>query len=307
MRLASEGTHVIAHGRTAQSVAGLEQSGIQTLAWDLTEEAGPALDRVGQLDAVVHCAGLSSNWGPRAAFEAANVLGTRRLLEQSRRWGARHFVYVSSSSVYFALRDHVDVDEAGPLPRPINHYAWSKRAAEELVLGQRHLNATVIRPRGLYGHGDNALLPRLVRAAQKGPLPLFRGGSAVIDLTHVDDVISSILAILDAPAAARGKIYNVSGGEPLPVRTIIECAAERAGVPVAWKITPWSVARAALTATEAWHRTFMPTREPVATVYSAGLLAFSQTLDIGRIQGEIGWRPAIRFTLGLERTFGGAE
>jgi nucleoside-diphosphate-sugar epimerase len=287
-------------------VAGLKPSGVQTVAWDLTEEPGPALDGLGQLDAVVHCAGLSSNWGPRAAFEIANVHGTRRLIEQLREWGAPHFLYVSSSSVYFALCDRIDVGEADPLPRPINKYAWSKRAAEELVLGQGHLNATVIRPRGLYGHGDTALLPRLVRAARKGPLPLFRDGSAVIDLTHVDDVVSAILAILEAPDAARGKVYNVSGGQPLPVRTIIQSAAEKAGVAVAWKPTPWPVARAALTATEAWHRAFIPKREPVATVYSAGLLAFSQTMNIGLIRDEIGWRPEIPFALGLERTFKGA-
>jgi nucleoside-diphosphate-sugar epimerase len=129
----------------------------------------------------------------------------------------------------------------------------------------------------------------------------------VTDLTHVDDVVSSIVAILDSPEVARGRIYNVSGGEPLPVRAIIERAAGKAGVAVSWRATPWPVARAALTATEAWHRAFQPTREPAVTVYSAGLLAFSQTLDLGRIRREIGWRPAIPFALGLERTFDGAS
>ena len=138
-------------------------------------------------------------------------------------------------------------------------------------------------------------------------MPLFRNGSAVIDLTHVDDVVSAILAILKAPDAARGKVYNVSGGQPLPVRTIIERAAGKAGVAVSWKRTRWPIARAALAATEAWHRAFKPTREPVATVYSAGLLAFSQTMDIGRIQNEIGWRPDIDFDQGLERTFRGCR
>ena len=305
LRLAGAGFSVIAHGRSRASLAGLEASVSKVVAWNMTKESGPELGKLGQLDAVVHCAGLSSNWGARAAFEAANVHGTARLLEHLQEWGSPHLIHVSSSSVYFALRDRLDVEELGPLPRPINDYAWSKRAAERLVLGQRHSGATVIRPRGLYGHGDTALLPRLVRAATKGPLPLFRDGSAVIDLTHVDDVVAAILAILDARPAARGKIYNVSGGQPLPVRSIIERAAGKAGVSVSWKPTPWPVARAALTATEAWHRAFIPSREPVATVYSAGLLAFSQTMNIGRIRQEIGWRPEIDFDHGLERTFRG--
>jgi len=43
------------------------------------------------------------------------------------------------------------------------------------------------------------------------------------------------------------------------------------------------------------------------TAYSAGLLAFSQTLDISAIRDAIGWRPQISFDEGLRRTFFDAE
>ncbi|MBL8579069.1 MAG: NAD(P)-dependent oxidoreductase [Mesorhizobium sp.] len=304
-RLAAEGFSVIAHGRTSHSLEPLSAQGISVAPWDLQSASGAEiLPTLGQLGAVVHCAGLSSNWGKRAAFQSANVDATQSLIAQLLRFsGTPHFIYVSSSSLYFEPRDRLGVTEDQKLPAPINDYAWSKRAAEDIVRATGGLPATVVRPRGIYGHGDVALLPRLLRAVGRGPLPLFRGGRAVIDLTHVDDVAAAILAILRSPSEAGGKTYNVSGGEPIPVREIVEQAAARIGLDVRWRPVPWPVARFAIRGLEWWHKAFRPTVEPYVTEYSAALMAFSQTLDIGAIAKDAGWRPAISFAEGLERTF----
>ena len=304
LALAARGHHVVAHGRSSGALAPLAPRVAALAPWDLTSSGPPP--EFGALDAVVHCAGLSSNWGARAAFEAANVEGTRRLLRAAAR-AAPHIVHVSSSSVCFALRDQRGVRESDPLPEPINDYARSKVAAETLVRAWREGPTTILRPRGIYGRGDAALLPRLLRAAGRGPLPLFRGGATTIDLTEVGDVVAAILAVLDARERAAGKTYNVSGGEPVTVRRIIEGAAARAGVTVRWRPTPWPLAHLALRGLEAYHRAFKPAEEPVATVYSAGLLAFHQSLDLSAITRDLGWRPAISFAQGLERAFAGAE
>jgi nucleoside-diphosphate-sugar epimerase len=303
--LSANGFDVVAHGRTAQSLAQLKSDGLQIVACDLEAPGAlAALNGVGRLDAVVHCAGLSSNWGKRPAFQSANVDATRSLLAKLKNHGAPHVVYVSSSSVWFDFRDQLLVREDQPLPQPVNDYAWSKRAAEEAVREMRDLPTTIIRPRGIYGRGDSALLPRLLRAARRGPLPLFRGGKTVIDLTHVEDVASSIVAVLRVPEQTCGKTYNVSGGEPIAVRDIIGQSAARAGVDVRWRPVPWPVARTGIRALEVYHKTFRPDVEPFVTVYSAGLLAFSQTLDISAIHNDTGWRPGIPFREGLDRTFG---
>lgn len=303
--LAANGFAVVALGRTAQSLAQLKSDGLRIVACDLEAPGAlTALNGVGRIDAVVHCAGLSSNWGARSAFASANVEATRNLLTKLTDLGAPHVVYVSSSSVCFDFLDRLLVREDQPLPRSVNDYAWSKREAEDVVRATRDLPTTIIRPRGIYGRGDTALLPRLLRAARRGPLPLFRGGRTVIDLTHVEDVASSIVAVLRARERTRGKTYNVSGGEPIAVRDIIEQSAARAGVDVRWRPVPWSVARAGIRGLEVFHKTFRPGVEPFVTVYSAGLLAFSQTLDISAIEYDTGWRPAIPFSVGLDRTFG---
>ena len=44
--------------------------------------------------------------------------------------------------------------------------------------------------------------------------------------------------------------------------------------------------------------------EPRITAYSAGLFAFTQTLDISAASTHLGWTPQIAFDEGLARTFG---
>ena len=269
---------------------------------DLTDTASIASLGLTNIDGVVHCAGLSSNWGPRGAFERNNVAATANLLDQARQWGAPHFVFVSSSSVYFRFKDQLDVGENAVLPPPVNHYVGSKIAAERLVRAATDLPYTIVRPRGIYGKGDKALLPRLVKAAQRGPLPSFRGGQSVIDLTHVDDVVAAIAFVLARRNKAAGAIYNVSGGEAVSVREIIRRSGALAGVDVRWREMPWPRARR-----HRCDRAF-PQGVPAGGRTNRDSLfcraaRFSQTLDLSAIRRDIGWMPKISFDEGLRRTF----
>jgi nucleoside-diphosphate-sugar epimerase len=306
--LAADGHEVVALGRSISLHEMFRDVRITAKTCDLLDTASlSALDVAKNVDSIVHCAGLSSNWGSRRAFELNNVTATANLLEQSCKWGASHFVYVSSSSVYFRFCDQLQVSENAILPMPVNDYAWSKVAAEKLVRSATDISTTIVRPRGIYGTGDTALLPRLARAAARGPVPSFRKGRAVIDLTHVEDVVSAIICILQQSQKAAGSVYNVSGGEAVSIRDIIDRSAKLAGVDVTWREIPWPLAFAGIRAIEGFHKLFRPEVEPIVTAYSAGLLAFSQTLDLSAIRREIGWRPAISFDEGLRRTFSGSR
>lgn len=264
----------------------------------LSEACGP-------IDAVVHAAALSSPWGRWSDFRRANVVGTQAVIEAARRWGARRFVFISSPSVYFRFADQIGVRETNALPEPVNAYARSKQLAEAMVLAARDLEPIVLRPRGLYGRGDTALLPRLIRAAGRGRLPLLRNGEARTDLTHVDDVTNAVLAALDASCQAIGVAFNVSGGEALRVTNIVEAAAARAGTSVRWRRLPVALALAGARAMEALYSAAPGRPEPPITRYGVGVFAYSQTLDLTAARVGLGWAPRVSWAEGLERTFGG--
>ena len=299
--LQAQGRPVLAQGRDPGRLAAL---GAPVLRWDLTQPP-PDTPELAGVDAMVHCAALSAPFGRLAEFHAANVQGTAAVLALARRLQVRRFVHISSPSVLFAPRDQLALDETTPLPPPCTPYARTKARAEALVLAAPDLSPVILRPRGLYGCGDTALLPRLLQAARTRPLPLFRGGRARIDLTHVEDAAAAVLAALDAGPEAAGEVFHISGGEVLPVTEIASRACARAGVPLRWRRMPLAPA---LLAAGAMERLALLTGagEPAVTRYGLALFAYAQSLDISKASRSLGWSPRISFAEGLDRTFGPA-
>ncbi|MEO5755572.1 MAG: NAD(P)-dependent oxidoreductase [Mesorhizobium sp.] len=304
-RLAASGMPALAQGREPQRCAALEAAGHAVAQFDLSQPFDTATHRLfGDVEMIVHCAALSAPFGRLADFEAANVTATSNLVDFAREQGVRRFVHISSPSVCFAYRDQLDVAEDSPLPDPVNHYARTKRQAEQIVLAAPEIGPVVLRPRGIYGAGDRALLPRLLQAAQQRALPLFRDGKARIDLTHFDDVVDAVIAALFAGSGADGHIFNVSGGEVLPVRHIADAACRRAGVQARWREKPLWLAMLAAGAMETMALRLPGQPEPPITRYGLGLFAYAQSLDISKASRILGWCPKVSFEEGLDRTFG---
>ncbi|MDX8466369.1 NAD(P)-dependent oxidoreductase [Mesorhizobium sp. VK23B] len=305
-RLAASGTLALGLGRDAARCAALEAAGHRIIRHDIAQPLDGALDpRLGRVERIIHCAALSAPFGRLQDFVAANVTATRNLLDFATRQGVSRFVHISSPSVCFAFRDQLGLTEDMPLPDPVNHYARTKREAEKLVLAAPAVHPVVLRPRGIYGAGDRALLPRLIKAAKSRPLPLFRGGRAAIDLTHVDDVVDAVMAALAAPKEAEGQIFNISGGEMLPVRRIADDACARAGVGARWRPMPLVPAMLAAGLMEAVAIRLPGRPEPPVTRYGLGLFAYAQSLDLSRAKCLLGWGPKMSFEEGLDRTFAG--
>ena len=303
--LHARGFEVIGLGRDAGRCARHQAAGFTIVRTDLSRPEPSLAGRIGALDAVVHCAALSSPWGPSAAFQAANVEGTRNILDLAATAGVRRFVNISSPTVYFELKDRVGVAETACLPPPINAYARSKAAAEQLVLSRPQIGPVNLRPRGIYGAGEETLLPRLLNAAKRGPLPLLRGGIAAIDLTHVDDVLSAIEAALSPNPALSGETFNISGGEVVAVREIVERACAMLCVPVRWRAMPFLPTLMAVRLACLASHLHPAAKEPAVTPYTLGLFAFHQSLDIRKAARMLNWHPKIPLEQGLAMTLAG--
>ncbi|MEL6170274.1 MAG: NAD(P)-dependent oxidoreductase [Pseudomonadota bacterium] len=297
------GARGVGQGRNPAMLDALKTGGLSVVRWDLPGPA-PTAPELAEITAVVHCAGLSAPFGSSKAFHRANVLGTRAVIDFAKARGVERFVFVSSPSVYFALQDQLDMREDADLPRPFTAYAESKIAAEALVRARPELGPVILRPRGLYGPGDTALLPRLLKTAGARPLPRFRDGRARIDLTYIDDVVQAVLAALAADDVAAGQTVNISGGEVIPVHDIVERACALAGVIPRWRDMPLRPALWAARLAETAAFWSPGQQEPLVTRYALGLFAFEQSLNIDRAREVLNWTPNVGFAEGLSRTFG---
>ena len=301
MALAADG--VIATGRDRAKLATLAAEGLRTAELDLSEPVPAAMqDRIGPLTALVHCAGLSSPWGRDADFEAANVRGTVNALDLATSLGAKRFVHISTASVYFQWRDQDGLTEDQTAPHFVNAYARTKHAAEQAVLARPDLSPIILRPRGIYGAGDTALLPRLLRVARTRPVPRFNPAGAT-DITHVDDVVAACLAALAAGPKAGGQVLNISGGVGVPLPEIISAAASATKTPLRFRTLPFAPTLAAVRALERAAKAWPGQPEPPVTAYALGILRYRQTMSIERAAKVLGWTPQVAFDEGLRRTF----
>lgn len=303
-RCMADGIPVTASGRDPIAGQVLTSMGIRFVPAELTDAA--ALDRaLAGHDVVVHCGGLSSAWGPRPAFFAANVEGTRNVVAAAQRQGVRRLVFISTPSLYFDFTDRFNVAEDAPLARrPVNHYAASKLAAERIVrdAAKGGLPAVILRPRAIVGPGDGALLPRLLRVASRGHLPLVDGGRAVIDLTYVDNVADALLSAVTADADIDGRTYNITNGEPAQVATLMRRIVQALRLRVRFVAVPFRLAYLAAWSLEAAANLRPGRPEPPLTRYAVGVLGKTQTLCIDAARRDLGYRPRIPLSEGIERT-----
>lgn len=287
--LLEAGYRVTATGRDAEVGAKL---GMHFVKADLLHDSLAPL--VYDADVVFHLAALSSPWGRTEAFRAINVDATQKLLDAARAAGCGAFVYASTPSIYAEPGDRIGLTESSPVAtRFANAYAATKYAGERAVLAADapDFRTVALRPRAIVGPHDTVLLPRLLRAARRGRFPLPRQGDALIEPTDVRDAARAFVAADRRRDRAGGHAINISGGDPQPLRILLDLVFAQSGRTV--RYLPVTAAQA-MFAAGVMERvaSLLPGRpEPPVTRYSAMTLAFSQTMCLDTAKRLLDWTP----------------
>jgi 2-alkyl-3-oxoalkanoate reductase len=207
---------------------------VQVVLGDLLDDDS-VRKAVAGVETVVHLASKNID-RDGSGFEAVNVEGTRRLCAAAHAAGVSRFLYVSSVGVY-GHGSHRDADESTPV-QPDTPFSRSKAEAERIVLeGHRAGNWTgiVLRHRFVYGEGDEAVLPRLIRAARKYRLWI-GGGRARLSLVLADDFAEVIRRMVLLPREALqlqdDPVFHVTDGQPIAYREVITEICRAFGYPV---------------------------------------------------------------------------
>ncbi|HEV8613360.1 MAG TPA: dTDP-glucose 4,6-dehydratase [Gemmatimonadales bacterium] len=273
------------------------------------------LDR-NRIETIVHFAAEShvdrSIAGPEA-FIRTNVQGTFQLLEAARSvWlgsgiraaaglGASHrFHHISTDEVYGTLGpDDPPVTEASAYA-PNSPYAASKAAADHLVRAYHRtygLPVTTSNCSNNYGPHQfpEKLLPlMLIHALDGKPLPVYGDGRHVRDWLYVRDHCRGIGEIVTAGRI--GETYNVGGEKERPNLQVVKLLSALIDQEFASDLSLASRFPNA----PAVHRektesliTYVPDRPGHDRRYS---------VDGGKLERELGYRPLESFQSGLQRT-----
>ncbi|MDB5846155.1 MAG: dTDP-glucose 4,6-dehydratase, partial [Polaromonas sp.] len=229
-------------------------------------------------------------------FIQTNIVGTFGLLESVRAyWGglpeeekvAFRFLHVSTDEVYGSLGAGDPAFTEDHRYEPNSPYSASKAASDHLVRAYHHtygLPVLTTNCSNNYGpyHFPEKLIPLMIVNALAGKaLPVYGDGMQVRDWLYVKDHCSAIRRVLEA--GRPGEVYNVGGWNEKPNIEIVSTVC-------------------------ALLDEMRPRQD--ASSYSAQIGYVKDrpghdrryAIDAGKIERELGWKPAETFESGIRKT-----
>src|SRR5207248_11751206 len=106
----------------------------------------------------------------------------------------------------------IELSGLGTRPDKPGSYMQGRYLAEKM-LKESGLNWTIIQPSVLFGK-NAPFIKGLTDLIHSSPvLPLIGGGKVMFQPIYVEDVVTVIIKVLEAPERTAGKIYTIGGPE----------------------------------------------------------------------------------------------
>ena len=181
---------------------------------------------------------------PRVAYSVqhptettvSNILGTVSLLEKSKEYGVKRFIYSSSSSIYGGAKKLPTKEKDNP-PNPVSPYGLQKYTGEPFckifsdLFGLDTVSLRYFNVFGPWQYGDSAYstvicawLERLYIPSSKRPY-LEDDGKQSRDFCYVGNVVDANILAMLSKKPLRGAAVNIAHGERttlLEVKQLIE-------------------------------------------------------------------------------------
>jgi len=227
-------------------------------------------------------------------FVQTNIVGTFRLLEAARAYVAKQpdrqsfrFLHVSTDEVFGSLNaDDPAFDERSQY-QPNSPYSASKAASDHMVRAYHHtygLPVLTTNCSNNYGpyHFPEKLIPLVIHNALKGrPLPLYGDGKQIRDWLYVKDHCRALQRVLEA--GIPGQTYNIGGFNERTNLDVVTMVCD-----VLDELAP----------------------KPEGGAYKDQIIFVADrpghdrryAINAGRIEAELGWRPAETLESGIRQT-----
>jgi thioester reductase-like protein/NADP-dependent 3-hydroxy acid dehydrogenase YdfG len=199
-----------------------------------------AVAELGTVDHVVHCAAIYDITAKEADQQAANVEGTRAVIDLARRLDAtlHHVSSIAVAGTYHGEFTEDDFDVGQDLPTP---YHQTKFEAEMLVRSAAGLRYRVYRPAVVVGDSRTGemdkvdgpyyffgLLAKLTLLPSFTPMVLPDTGRT--NIVPVDFVVDALVELMHADGRD-GQTFHLTAPKTIGLRGIYRGVAEAAGLP----------------------------------------------------------------------------
>lgn len=203
----------------------LSADGADITYGSVADRAAVAKASVGA-EVVMHVAAAFRETGaPDELYKSVNVEGTRIVVEEAIKAGARKLVYCSTQGVHGHIA-HPPGDESSPIA-PADYYQQSKYEGE-LVLQEfadADIEFTTIRPTAIYGPGDPERFGMIFRRVKKGSFPIFGSGRTYYHPVYIDNLVDAFVLAMEQGKGA-GQAYIIADNEYFSIRELVQRVAK---------------------------------------------------------------------------------
>jgi len=188
-----------------------------------------------KIDILVHLAaqaGVRYSLVNPFVYEKTNVLGTVNLLELSKDYKIKKFIFASSSSVY-GNNKKAPFSEDNKLDNPASLYGATKIAGEAVCKSYYSLYKIPIcalrffTVYGPWGRPDMAYFKFTKALFEDKPIDVYNFGRLSRDFTYIDDIIDGILKAINYNFDF--EIINLGNNKPINLLYFIKVIEEAAG------------------------------------------------------------------------------
>ena len=300
-RLAADGHRVTALARSSEAADRVRDLGAEPAMGDVADRLALEAGMSGA-EAAYHCAAWVGTWGDRTEIWRVNVDGTRAVLDAARRTGVRRVVHVSTESVLLDGSSFEGTDETRPYPdRFLSDYAETKAVAERLVLEANgdDLETIALRPRQVWGPGDDTWFPALAAKVRSGVFRWVDDGRHLGSSTHVQNLVEALMLATDR--GHPGEVYFVTDGPPRTFREFATRYLGAAGIEIPDRSAPGWLMRALASVVERIWKLFRIDSTPPLVRVEASMVSHPQWFDDSKARRELGYEPVVTFEEGMDR------
>lgn len=288
---------VLAMARSDKSARVIDSLGAHSVMGDLESVEAEQLSGV---DVVIHCAARAEDWGKYEWFYRANVSGTQALLRAAQAAGVKRFIHMGTEAAVFTGTHLNNIDESVPLaidsPYP---YSRTKALAEQAVLSANTNDFVTLslRPRLVWGPGDQSVLPTILEMIEKGAFAWIDEGRFLTSTTYIGNLVEAVrLALVNGSG---GEAYFITDGENNTLRQFFSRLISFSGVEVPDKNAPaWLVRASALVVDGLWRVLRLDSKPPISRM-AAAMMSSNCTLNTAKAEKGLGYRPVLSVDQGL--------
>lgn len=186
--------------------AAISRFPVQLVTGDLLD-SDSLMDATDGCNVVIHCA-YGSHGDDKLKWKVT-VEGTRNLLEAIVANNCKKFIYFSTAALHGFKSSEGRIDEGSPYVESNDIYVKSKLKAEQLVLeySQNHnLSTIILKPSLIYGPNSYwATSP--VEQLKNRVAPIINGGTGLVNVVYIDDVIQAILLAIESHQAGVNSFF----------------------------------------------------------------------------------------------------